>query len=383
MTTPDRTPADFGWTGQVKVSTLWEPLRDENARVTLGMVASAHRFVMTRPDVRDEARLLKRCLRAKFEQQQGTIRNSYFCERLTGAIAMIEQPIALHTVLNSADDRLVALEADCNALAHQTKTAYGRSRAQQPLVDGIYSAMTRVLAAADVAVKAAGAADPPTRAASAGTATNTASSATEPTESDGGAVVSDAARELARSELSAALATAETEVEHVSKRVRVAVQRQARFVYFQGALAGTAFAIVVCVVLGMVGSRYWANHIDTAALVASALFGALGAVVSVIQRISAGRLTLDFNASVWQLLSVGGLRPLVGAIFGTVAQFALGAGLFGVGGVRPESAIAVFALIGFAAGFSERFATDMVERAGRVLTGPPDAQAGQQPPQAL
>jgi hypothetical protein len=43
----------------------------------------------------------------------------------------------------------------------------------------------------------------------------------------------------------------------------------------------------------------------------------------------------------------------------------------------------VFALIGFAAGFSERFATDMVERAGRVLAGPLDAQDGRQPPQAL
>jgi hypothetical protein len=342
MTTPDRTPADFGWTERPRVSALWDPLLDDSARVTLGMVASAHHLAAShdRPEVRDEARLLKRHLRTKFERQQGAVRNSYFCQHLPGAIAMVEEPQALHTVLNSGNDRLVALEADCHALDHQAHTAFAGSRSQQPLTDAVYSAMTRVLAAADIA-----------------------------------ATGDEAA-------LAPALAAAETEVEHVRKRVEVAIQRQARFVYFQGTLAGTAVAVVVCVLLGMASARFWASHIDTSALVASALFGALGAVVSVFQRISTGQLKLDFNASRWQLLSLGGLRPLVGAIFGTVAQFALGAGLLGVG-ERPASAVGVFALIGFAAGFSERFATDMVERAGQVLAGQPGASDDTQPPQAL
>jgi hypothetical protein len=270
--------------------------------------------------VRDEAKLLKRHLRARFEEWQGPIRNSYFCRHLPGAIAMIEDPVALHTVLNSDNDRLVALEADCHALTHQVQNAFTEPASRQALIDGIYSAMTRVLAAADVD----------------------------------------------QADLAPALAAAEAEVDHMRTRVRVAIQRQARFVYFQGTLFGTLAAIIVCVVLGMVGSRYWANHLDTAALVIAALFGALGAVVSVFQRISTGKLTLDFNAARWQLLSLGSLRPLVGSIFGAVAQFALGAGLFGTGD-RPATALGVFALIGFAAGFSERFATDMVERAGQVL----------------
>lgn len=321
MTTTDRTPADFGWTERPRVSALWDPLLDDGARVTLGMVASAHHLGATheRQEVRDEARLLKRHLRAKFERQHGPIRNSYFCQHLPGGIALTEDPVALHTVLNSDDDRLVALEADAHALAHQVQTAFGGR--QHPLVDGIYSAMTRVLAAADATTDEA-------------------------------------------------LAAAETEIDHLRKRVRVAIQRQARFVYFQGALYGTAVAVLVCVVLGMASARYWADHVDTGALVASALFGALGAVVSVFQRISTGRLTLDFNASRGQLLSLGGLRPLVGAVFGVVAQFALGAGLFGV--AQAPTAVGVFALIGFAAGFSERFATDMVERAGNVLAGKSD-----------
>jgi hypothetical protein len=353
------TPEDFGWAERPRLPALWEPLLDDNARVSLGMVASAHHLAVShdRPEVREEARLLKRHLRAKFERQQGPIRNSYFCQRLPGGIAVIEEPVALHTVLNSDNDRLVALEADCHALAHQVHTAFAGSRSQQPLTDGIYSAMTRVLAAADTAQKNA----PPTALGAA---------------AQGGATSAPAA-DTAQEDIAPALAAAEAEVEHVRKRVEIAIQRQARFVYFQGALYGTVVAAVICVLLGLVSARFWADHIDTGALVASALFGALGAVVSVFQRISTGQLTLDFNASPKQLLSLGGLRPLVGAIFGTVAQFALGAGLFGVAD-RPATALGVFALIGFAAGFSERFATDMVERAGQVLAGQPTKPDGEQ-----
>jgi hypothetical protein len=165
----------------------------------------------------------------------------------------------------------------------------------------------------------------------------------------------------------------------VRKRVEVAIQRQARFVYFQGTLLGTAAVVVLCVVLGLVSARFWTSHIDTGALVASALFGALGAVVSVFQRISTGTLALDFNASRWQLLSLGGLRPLVGAILGTVAQFAprrqpvrhQGPAHHSPRRVRSDR---------LRGRVSERFATDMVVRAGRVLAGTP---AEEQPPRAL
>lgn len=334
MTTGDAplSPADFGWSDKVRLYQLWEPLLEPKAWVALGSVASAHRHAVKKanePEVREEAKLLRRCLRAKFEQQHGAIRNSYFCRNLPGGIVLIEKPVDLQTVLNSENDRLVALEADCHALVHQTKVAFPDNDDQsRPLVDAVYSAMTRVLAAADLAA------------------------APEP----------DGVR------LAAALAAAERQVEHVGTRVRAAIQRQARFVYFQGALAGMAVAVVVCVLLGLVGARVWAEYVGTAALVTATLFGALGAVVSVFQRISTGNLTLDFNAATRQLLLLGSLRPLVGAIFGAVVHFGLGAGLLGAAD-RPTATVGVFAIVGFTAGFSERFAKDMVERAGHVLAG--------------
>jgi hypothetical protein len=65
----------------------------------------------------------------------------------------------------------------------------------------------------------------------------------------------------------------------------------------------------------------------------------------------------------------GGLRPLVGVTFGAVAHFAL------IGGVLASvtetagraAAFGLAAVTGFAAGFSERFATDIVKHVGRCV----------------
>jgi hypothetical protein len=65
----------------------------------------------------------------------------------------------------------------------------------------------------------------------------------------------------ARQEATAALAAADTEVEHVRKRVEVAIQRQARFVYFQGTLLGTAAAVVLCVAPGLVSAHHRARRV--------------------------------------------------------------------------------------------------------------------------
>ncbi len=333
MTTGDAplSPADFGWTDHLRMPHLWEQLLEAKARVSLGAVASAHHIAVTRehsPEVREEAGLLRRLLRSKFEQQHGVIRNSYFCRNLPGGIVLTEAPVDLHSVLNSENDRLVALEADYHALVHETKFALGGGYQVTPQVDAVYSAMTRVLAAADLAA------------------------APEPDEA----------------RLAEALAAAEREVEHVRTRVHVAILRQARFVYLQGTLTGAAAALAMCVVLGLVGAPLWNEHIGTAELVAATLFGALGALVSVFQRVATGNLTLDFNASGRQLFLLGSLRPLVGAIFGAVVHFGLSAGLLGIAD-RPTAPVGVFAIVGFVSGFSERFAKDMVERAGQVLVG--------------
>jgi len=60
------------------------------------------------------------------------------------------------------------------------------------------------------------------------------------------------------------------------------------------------------------------------------------------------------------------LRPIVGAVFGAVVYFAIIGGLLAVQARTSKDAsitVAFFAMAGFAAGFSERFAVDVLQRA--------------------
>lgn len=336
------TPATLGWTGPVRLPDLWSLVTDPRARVGFGKVVLAHDVPRTHPEVTDEALFLERLLRERFEAQQGTIENSYFCAQLCGGCALVEQvgpggavDRRLHTVLNSEVGDLVSMESECVLAVDQAASALCRAPQADSLrmaSDAVYSAMTRVLTAADLW------ADP------------------------------TAAHDARLSALGAARA----EVDQAFARVRATIQRQARFVYFQGTLLGAALTVLVAVVLGMLADRYWRGEVSAPALIGSTIFGALGAVVSVFQRMSTGALLLDFNASRAQLVWLGSLRPAIGAIFGVVVQFALVGGLLGSlsAGRSTGAPFGLFALIGFLSGFSERFATDMVERAGQVILGP-------------
>jgi hypothetical protein len=84
--------------------------------------------------------------------------------------------------------------------------------------------------------------------------------------------------------------------------------------------------------------------------------GAVGAIVSVMTRMrQADGFSLDYEVGRLQCIVLGGFRPLVGAVFGTVAYFALQSGFININPSKGEE-LFYFALIAFLAGFSERFA---------------------------
>jgi len=298
------------------------------------------------PRLRAEARIAERALRRKFVVQEGVIQSSSFCERVVGGCALTERverdgrrefvSRRLHTVLNSAAPELVALEAKCGTLAESAVTAFcGRSALLRQLrtsTDIVFSVMTRVLRAANELAST----PPPDR--------------------------------PRRSEL---LRMAETEYANARKHIGAAIQRQARFTYFQGTLLGAVLTVLGCAALGVASDRWWSSVVSAPAFVASIVFGALGAVTSVFQRMSTGQLVLDFTTSRWQMVALGAFRPFVGAVFGAIVYFGLVGGVLGPGATTANAAAVVgfSAITGFAAGFSERLATDMIERAGKVLGG--------------
>jgi hypothetical protein len=107
-------------------------------------------------------------------------------------------------------------------------------------------------------------------------------------------------------------------------------------------------------------------------LVMAVLFGILGSVVSILQRLS------DFEGSTQKsrqlIVMTGAMLPLVGGTFAAVtyALFASGIINFQFAGNAPQTIDPrFFWVIGFLSGFSERFTTGLLVRAEPLVAGSP------------
>jgi hypothetical protein len=270
-------------------------------------------------------------LREKFGQQHGGVEKEYYCDRAVGG-GLLATDRSLHSILNTDRPALAEAEIACKVMAREAGLGFAGRRLQPQLeeaTDHAYSALTRVLGAADKVER-----------------------------SD----VGDQDKDLA-------IASAAAEVRTVQGRIDVLLQRQSRIEYFQGVLCGAVPAFALAAGIGIIADHFWRSAVSPAALTGSITMAALGAVISVIQRMSTGSLVVDQTVSASQRRMLGGLRPAVGAVFGAVAYCTLLTGSLATGATTStgRQSFAFFALAGFAAGFSERFATDMLERSGQLL----------------
>jgi hypothetical protein len=136
-----------------------------------------------------------------------------------------------------------------------------------------------------------------------------------------------------------------------------AANGQAQIVYFLG-MANVAL------VLGMFAA-FWLAF-NWAAPVAALMAGALGAVVSVIQRINSGQFNLDYDVGHAYAFFLGGLRPLIGGAFALAISFAFTGGLLHLPvaiGETPGHRRLALLVVSFLAGFSERWAQDTLSAA--------------------
>ena len=146
-----------------------------------------------------------------------------------------------------------------------------------------------------------------------------------------------------------------------------AANGQAQMIYFFGmALVATALAAFAFL------AGFLANlpGIDDRAFFGAIIAGALGALVSVVARVNSGRFDLEYDVGFTYPFFLGGLRPLMGAIFGLAVFFAIDSGLL----TLPKVSNNVFAgiiLLAFVAGFSERWAKDTLA----VAAGEPPRKA--------
>jgi hypothetical protein len=153
-----------------------------------------------------------------------------------------------------------------------------------------------------------------------------------------------------------------TEAEADFKR---AAQRYARGRYGKGMVLGVGAIGLICAALA---SIFFIEHVPAFYGVAI-LGGGIGATVSVLQRMASGSLRLDYDAGDRTLVTLGAVRPLIGAIFGIVLFSAVEGGWLPAIHIATGSALAFYAVLGFLAGFNERFAQDMLGASAAQLGG--------------
>ena len=157
-------------------------------------------------------------------------------------------------------------------------------------------------------------------------------------------------------------------------------EKVGRLVYFAGMLYGVVLVALAGLAAGAL--LWWWTELDpndatSHQLAATYSMGAIGALMSVMTRMASskeGAFSLDFEVGRAPLRSLGILRPFIGAISALIVFFALAGDI-----VQPlpaeEPSIYLFAIAGFLAGFSERWASVIFGRAERVLTGTDDPPA--------
>lgn len=180
----------------------------------------------------------------------------------------------------------------------------------------------------------------------------------------------------------ALLRLAEDMLEQVEGYYRRVAQLLAKRWYFIGMVLGTlAMGLIVAILftawnlkVPSVPHTVTNGDAHVAAILVSVIAGGIGACISVMTRMTTGKLVLDHRAPRWLLLKLGAFRVVIGATFGTALFFLLMGGILQMSGPNTNDTewIYFYAGLAFVAGFSERLAQDMLAVSEKRFTGASD-----------
>ena len=142
------------------------------------------------------------------------------------------------------------------------------------------------------------------------------------------------------------------------------VERAAQAKYAYGMVMGAAIILAAWGIVAWILAEEHIKIINAVGLAA----GAIGACVSVLERMTRGKLEINAQSGQGTLIGFGALRPVIGAVFGFLIYLVIRAGLISVF-VLPKgnaAALAYVSVFAFVAGFNERFAQDVLASASNT-----------------
>ena len=162
------------------------------------------------------------------------------------------------------------------------------------------------------------------------------------------------------------------QLDNVDQHYRRAAQRDAQIHYFGGMMLGLLALTLLGALLSFADLPGPDRYVDAAFIA-----GATGAVVSVMSRMSSGSLKLRFETGKWYIRYLGMFRPFIGAVFGVMLYALLAGGVLAVDPPADETqAFFFYVVVAFLAGFSERFAQDMLSVGEDTVRGAKQTGSG-------
>ena len=157
----------------------------------------------------------------------------------------------------------------------------------------------------------------------------------------------------------------ERELDLISANYEQAASREAQIVYLGGMLMGV---LALCALALPVGVLLAGTNVpvDLTTFFGCVIAGALGALISVVTRMSADKFHVRHEVGRGYVQRVAAFRPFIGSVFGLLVYFALAGDVITGISVPPDipanagKRFAFFLVFAFAAGFSERMVKEVL-----------------------
>lgn len=175
-----------------------------------------------------------------------------------------------------------------------------------------------------------------------------------------------------RKELNAVIRSQARELIQIERYYAQAAEKASRIVYFWGMMVGAVLSGLIGLgIAAILKNGGWFDEPHTLAtqtFIICFAAGGLGAIVSVLMRMSSNRFGVDYEVGRATVRRLGSFRPFIGAVFGMALYFLFQSELLHTSVPDdPGTSFFFFGTLAFLAGFNERWTNVLLGKAEKTL----------------